>query len=133
MTEMACPACGKTINVQDQAKHVVRDCKPFEAARSDAKNPTSQSRLRQQTRQDILVRKGQSFSEKYSENVLDSPFMRRHWLFVSVSTSLLCWLVGYETPSYNYAFTIIVAPLSISSFIILSAKWSWVSKKLLHR
>lgn len=106
-----CPACGKTVSTRDifTGKHTRTDCHPFQQALKDSQPGAVQQRLKSQLRQDELVKRTQTFSEKWAW-VLETDFVRKHWGWMSLATNLLSWLVGYQTPNFGFFWTMITIP-----------------------
>ncbi|SRR5712692_5006541 len=109
---MTCPACGKTVPNRDifTGKHQRNDCEPFQKALDDAQPGSFQEKRKAELRQERLVVRGTTFSERYADFVLQSDFVRKWWIPSWLTTMLLSWLVGYQTPNFNYWVTMISIP-----------------------
>jgi Ca2+-dependent lipid-binding protein len=107
-----CPACGQTVEQRDvfTGKHT-RVCKPFVQALQDAQPGSFQKKREAEMRQEDLVRKNMTFSERYADVVLQADFVRKWWLPSWLTSMLLSWLVGYGTPTYSYWFTLAMIPV----------------------
>src|SRR5207245_8133177 len=97
---MTCPACGKTV----EARYIFtgrhnRECEPFKTALQDAQPGSFQEKRKAELRQDQLAQKGMTFSERWADFVLQADFVRKRWLAAWLTTMLLSWLVGYQTPN----------------------------------
>jgi hypothetical protein len=115
---MACPACGKTVEQRDifTGRHN-RSCEPFVQALKDSQPGSFQEKRKSELRQDELAKKGMTFSERWADFVLQADFVRKRWVAAWLSTMLLSWLVGYQTPSFGFWPTMLSIPAT--AFICL--------------
>jgi hypothetical protein len=129
---MECPSCGRTVQQRDifTGRHA-RICPGVQRALEDAKPGSFQDKKKQELQQEALVTKGMTFSERYADFVLQADFVRKWWLPSWLTTMLLSWLVGYDTPGYTYWFTIAVNPLI--AFLCMMLFFNGRVRKLFRR
>src|SRR5207245_6959766 len=94
-----------------------RECEPFKTALQDALPGSFQEKRKAELRQDQLAQKGMTFSERWADFVLQADFVRKRWLAAWLTTMLLSWLVGYQTPNFGYWPT--MASIPMISFLCL--------------
>src|SRR6266700_6890690 len=129
---MSCPACGKTVEQRDvfTGKHN-RVCQPFVEALKDSEPTSFQQKRRAELKQDQLVQRGMTFSERWADFVLQSDFVRKWWIPSWMTTMLLSWLVGYQTPNFGFWWT--MASIPAITLLCLVLFFNGKARSLFHR
>lgn len=119
-----CPSCGQPVPFKKISTHHVQ-CPGWTKARDDALHPNKK-------KQAEIVMQKMSLSERWGPVILDSNWVRHHWLPSFVAVALLSWLVGYTQPQGTNSFiTIIVVPaVALSALgVITFLDWRGLTKR----
>lgn len=115
-----CPSCGTSVELSKYSQHAASpECAGYRAALHDSKDPKIQEKLRKEKDQAELVMKRQTWSQRNWHRLEESGFIQQFWAPSMITLCLLSWLVGYQTPSINFWFTVLIAPSLVAVLITL--------------
>ena len=121
---IACPGCGKPVPIKKISMHHA-ECPAWKQAKEDAVHPRKKSQV------DLVMQK-MSLSERWGPVVLDSNWVRHHWLPSFIAVALLSWLVGYTQPQGSNSFiTIIIVPsIAFAALALITfLDWRGITKR----
>jgi hypothetical protein len=109
--KIQCPACGMEVPLREIGYHHAK-CPAWTAAKNDALNP------KHKKQSDIVMIK-QSLSERWAPAILDSDWLRRHWIPSLCAFLFATWLVGYTQPQDSSNFwTIAIVPAIVGVALV---------------